>query len=111
MNTTSTTPAPAAVDEARNLLAGVLDADLDPEPLLAACEAYNHLECTHAGLWSPPCPAGELPDPAAALDQVHALLTDTLHKRQHALDPIELALAIRATAIALALLRPSGDGT
>jgi hypothetical protein len=57
MNPTSTTPAPAAVDEARYLLAGVLDADLDPEPLLAACEAYSHLECKHAGLWSPPSAA------------------------------------------------------
>ncbi len=108
MNATSTTPAPAAVDEARNLLAGVLDADLDPEPLLAACEAYNHLECTHAGLWSPPTSA-EFRDLAAALERVHALLTDTLHKRQHALDPIELALTIRATATALALLRSGGD--
>jgi hypothetical protein len=108
MNPTSTTPAPAAVDEARNLLAAVLDADLDPEPLLAACEAYNHLESTHAGLWTPPV-AAELPNPAAALDQVHALLTDTLHERQHALDPIELALTIRATATALALLRSGGD--
>jgi hypothetical protein len=107
MNSTSTTPAPAAVDEARNLLAGVLDADLDPEPLLAACDAYNHLECTHAGLWSPPS-AADVPDPAAALDQVHTLLINTLHQRQHALDPIELALAIRATATALALL-PGGD--
>jgi len=108
MNPTSTTPAPAAVEQARNLLAGVLDADLDPEPLLAACEAYNHLERTHAGLWSPPSSA-EFPDPAAALDDVHGLLTDTLHQRQHALDPIELALTIRATATALALLRPGGD--
>jgi len=108
MNPTSTTPAPAAVDEARSLLAGVLDADLDPEPLLAVCEAYNHLESTHAGLWSPPT-AAELSDPAAALNEVHTLLTDTLHKRQHALDPIELALTIRTTATALALLRSGGD--
>ena len=54
MNPTSTTPTPAAVDQARNLLAGVLDADLDREPLLATCEAYNHLESTHVGLWTPP---------------------------------------------------------
>jgi hypothetical protein len=108
VNPTSTTPTPAAVDQARNLLAGVLDADLDPEPLLAACEAYNHLESTHVGLWAPPHSAG-VSDPAAALDHVHALLTDTLHERQHALDPIELALAIRATATAVGLLKPGGD--
>ncbi len=108
MNPTSTTPTPIAVDEARNLLAGVLDADLDPEPLLAACEAYNHLESTRADLWSPPSSA-DVADPATALDHVLALLTATLHQRRHALDPIELALAIRATATALALLRPGGD--
>jgi hypothetical protein len=38
------------------------------------------------------------------------VLINALHKRQHALDPIELALAIRAAATALALLRPGGDG-
>jgi hypothetical protein len=54
MNPTSTTPAPTAVDEARNLLAGVLDADLDLEPLLTTCDAYNHLEQAHGRLWSPP---------------------------------------------------------
>jgi hypothetical protein len=108
MNPMSTTPTPAAIAQARNLLAGVLDADLDPEPLLAVCEAYSHLDNTHAGLWSPPSLAG-VSDPAAALDHVHALLTDTLHARQHALDPIELALAIRATATALTQLRPGGE--
>ena len=108
MNPTTTTPTPLAVEEARNLLAGVLDADLDLEPLLTACDAYNHLEQAHEGLSSPPSSC-EVADPAAALEHVQALLTATLHQRRRELDPIELALAIRATATALALLRPGGD--
>jgi hypothetical protein len=104
----STTPTPAAVDDARNLLACVLDADLAREPLLTIGEAYDHLEESHSGLWSPPHSA-RVANPAEALGRAHSLLADTLDQRQHALDPIELALAIRATATALALLRPGGD--
>jgi hypothetical protein len=108
MNPTCTTPTPLAVEEARNLLAGVLDANLDLEPLLTACDAYNHLEQAHNGLWSPSS-STVIEDPAAALEHAHTLLTDTLHHRPPGLDPIQLALAILATAAALALLSPGGD--
>lgn len=104
----STTPTPAAVDDARNLLAGLLDADLAREPLLTVGEAYDHLEESHSGLWSSPCSA-HVANPAEALRRAHGLLADTLDERQHELDPVELALAIRATTTALALLGASGD--
>ena len=108
MHPTSTIPTPPAVDEARNLLAGVVDADLAREPVLTVGEAYDHLEEAHAGLWSPPSPA-HIGDPAEALGRAHGLLTDTLHERQHALDPIQLAFAIRDIATALALLGQGGE--
>lgn len=108
MNPTSTTPTPPAVDEARNLLAGVLDADLAREPVLTVGKAYDHLEESHAGLWSPPASV-HIGNPAEALSRAHGLLTATLHERQHALDPIQLAFAIRTIATALALVGQGGQ--
>jgi hypothetical protein len=106
-----TSPIPdTAVERARSVLAGVLDSPLPDRPLLAAVAAYSHLEDAAQGLWAPPRALG-VRDPAAALRQARSLLAVAHDRGVDGLDPYGLAMALRETNTALALLDESVAGS
>jgi hypothetical protein len=105
-----TTPiADTAVDRARNLLTGALDAPLPDMALLAVSAAYSHLEDAGHALWPPPR-AAYLSEPAAALRQARSLLADAQDECVDGLDRYGLAMAVREISTALALLDESVSG-
>ncbi len=98
---------PEVIAEARNLLAGLMDADLPPGAALAVCQAYNHLETADDGLWPPPHPP-HFSDLGVALGQVQGLLRYAVDYPGPRLDPYALGCALRETAAAIVLLQHPG---
>ncbi len=98
---------PEVIAEARNLLAGLMEADLPPAAALAVCQAYNHLETADDGLWPPPQPP-DICDLEVALGQVQGLLRYAVEHPGPRLDPYDLGCALRETAAATVLIQHPG---
>jgi hypothetical protein len=103
-------PVRQVIAQARNLLAGLMDADLPQAAALAVCQAYNHLEAADDALWPPPQPS-RVGDPQVALDQVQGLLHYAVDHPGPDLNPYDLGWALRETAAAIVLMHRPGGAT